>query len=92
MLFNSELATAVAALKALPDIEIEEFDVFQLFHDVVADKAAYGLDVVDVACLTPGDPPFACRNPDEYLFWDGLHPTRAGHAILADAVRDLLGL
>jgi len=25
-----------------------------------------------------------CPRPDRFLFWDGIHPSRAGHAILAD--------
>ena len=25
-----------------------------------------------------------CANPDEYLFWDDVHPTAAAHAILGD--------
>jgi outer membrane lipase/esterase len=44
------------------------------------------------ACITPGIPPFTCKRPDTYLFWDGSHPTKAAHEIIAEAVAQLLGL
>jgi outer membrane lipase/esterase len=31
----------------------------------------------------PSSPPFRCAQPDRWFFWDGIHPTRAGHAIIA---------
>jgi outer membrane lipase/esterase len=39
---------------------------------------------VTTACVTPDVPPFTCGQPDEFLFWDGIHPTRAGHTLLAN--------
>jgi phospholipase/lecithinase/hemolysin len=33
--------------------------------------------------VTPGVPPFTCQSADEFLYWDGIHPTAAVHAILA---------
>ena len=31
-----------------------------------------------------------CSNPDEYFFWDAIHPTARGHALFADAVESVL--
>jgi hypothetical protein len=30
-------------------------------------------------------------NPDQYLFWDNTHPTRVGHAIIAQVLDDASG-
>ncbi len=60
------------------------FNTFAFMHQVVADPGAYGLtDVVD-PCF---DGVNVCSNPDQYLFWDGFHPTTAADAILANAVQ-----
>ena len=37
--------------------------------------------------ITPGVKGNAkCSNPNDYLFWDGIHPTTVGHALLADLI------
>ena len=40
----------------------------------------------------PADEPFFCQAPDEDLFWEWIHPTRAAHTIVAQAVASVLGL
>ena len=42
------------------------------------------------ACVTPSVAPFNCSSADEFLFWDGIHPTKAGHAILARETAQVL--
>jgi len=50
-----------------------------------------GLTEAENPCVTPltTNDPF-CSSPDEFLFWDGIHPTRAGHAITAEAALESL--
>ena len=89
--FNAQLTAILGQLAAgLPAISIVPFDAFGLLASIVADPEAYGMSNVTSACVTPSEPPFACRQPDEFLFWDGIHPTRATHAIVAQQVMGLL--
>ena len=86
--YNVGLAAAVTALSAgLPGIHIALVDLFGFLDGVVADPGKYGLTDVTDMCITPGVKGNAkCSNPNDYLFWDGIHPTTAGHALLADLI------
>ena len=89
--FNGLLVTALTPLQ-LAGVGIIPFDANALVTAIVMTPQAFGLtDVVD-ACVTPGVPPFTCKTPDQFLFWDGIHPTTAGHALIAHAVALLLGI
>lgn len=76
----------------LPGIQIVPFDAYTLIGSIVAAPWLFDLTNATDACVMPGTPPFTCQAPDEYLFWDGVHPTAAGHAIIARAVAALLEL
>jgi phospholipase/lecithinase/hemolysin len=86
--YNAGLAAAVAGLNAaLPGIQIALVDLFGFLDDVVANPGQYGLTDVTDMCITPGVMGNAkCSNPNDYLFWDGIHPTTAGHALLAELI------
>ena len=88
--FNASLDGIVAQLPA--DIDVARLDIYGNLYDIVTDPTAFGLTNVLSPCITPDVPPFACRNPDEYLFWDGIHPTEAVHGIFAQEARSALGL
>jgi outer membrane lipase/esterase len=54
------------------------FDAYGVLGAVIADPGAFGLlNVADACGAVVG-----C-DPSTFLFWDGIHPTSAGHAILA---------
>lgn len=86
-IYDSLLGTTLNGLRATnPDTRILGMNVFGLTDRVAADPAAYGLTDVTDPCLRFGvsDPAAAyCANPNHYLFWDAIHPTAAGHRILA---------
>ena len=88
--FNSGLKAALAGLSQLPGITITQLDAYTLLNTIAAAPAAYGLTDVTTACLTPNVPPFFCQSPDEYLFWDGIHPSGATHAITAQEAARVL--
>ena len=80
-----------------PALEFYRLDVAAMFADAIADPAAFGLtNVTDSAApgLTPGagsyDTSQIVPNPNEYIFWDDVHPTATVHAVLAERARMLL--
>ena len=85
--YNGALAQMLGSLNALPQIQIAQFDVNAFFHTVVSTPSRYGLRDVQDSCLKFGVVTNAvCSDPDRYLFWDGIHPTRAGHLLISFAL------
>src|SRR5215469_5934198 len=85
--YNGALAQVLASLGALPQIQIRQFDINAFLHTVVASPARYGMRDVQDSCLSFGVVTNAvCADPDRYLFWDGIHPTRAGHLLISFAL------
>jgi outer membrane lipase/esterase len=87
---NAGIAGVVDAQQALGR-NIIEFDVYSLLQDLVANPASYGLTNVTGRCFLGDDLGFlpggtVCGNPDEYLFWDGIHPSARVHEILGNAM------
>jgi phospholipase/lecithinase/hemolysin len=64
---------------------VVRLDVFRILNEIVAAPAAVGLTDVTQPCIALDTRRNAfCKNPGQFLFWDGIHPTRAGHRILAE--------
>jgi outer membrane lipase/esterase len=73
-------------LDAIVGVNIFRPDVNNLLQLVQENPLAYGFDNVTDACFDRStSTPTLCQNPDRYLFWDSVHPTARGHALIAGA-------
>jgi phospholipase/lecithinase/hemolysin len=89
--FNGGLAQTLAQLgSVLPGSSFLRLDAYRMLTEIVASPATFGLDTATTACVTPSVAPFHCQNAGGFLFWDGIHPTKAGHAILAEEAAAVL--
>jgi phospholipase/lecithinase/hemolysin len=92
--YNPLLHTELAQLiQNLAGIRIIEFDVFGLFEAVLKNPENYGFTNVTAAAFTYESfsrPHYGkvVKNPNEYLFWDGTHPTVVGHEIVGEGAYD----
>jgi phospholipase/lecithinase/hemolysin len=78
---NLGLSQSLAELsKSLTGINLKSLNINSLFNDVITNKEKFGFTNVTDSCLTNK----VCDNPDSYLFWDAIHPTAAGHKLVAD--------
>lgn len=83
--FNAGLEATLQKLEAALGLEIVRLDVFGILNAVVAAPAAFGIADAENPCIALDTRKNAfCAHPDRFLFWDGIHPTRAGHRILAE--------
>ncbi|MBW4650177.1 MAG: SGNH/GDSL hydrolase family protein [Kastovskya adunca ATA6-11-RM4] len=73
------------ASKFASEANIFSLDVNSLFSNAVANPSEFGLTNVTDSCLFT-----LCQNPQQYLFWDNIHPTTATHQIIANSALERL--
>jgi phospholipase/lecithinase/hemolysin len=87
ILFNTVLDGTLDALRASLGLDIIDFDTFAALDGLIAsgafaNTAAPCLDTSTPATIAASIPTILAGCPG-YLFFDGVHPTTAGHQILA---------
>ncbi|MEQ7154633.1 autotransporter domain-containing protein [Brevundimonas aurifodinae] len=86
--FNGQLATSLLTLAPTrPNTNIILFDLAKVSDPIAANPGRFGLTNVTQACFNGVT---VCAAPDTYLFFDGVHPTAAGHRLLATLSADYL--
>jgi len=76
---NDALAGAIAGLEQNPNINIIDLDVRTVVDSAIANPSQFGFTNVTDNFLQSG-----ATNPNQFLFWDEVHPTNPGHNLIAD--------
>ncbi|MDX2214362.1 MAG: SGNH/GDSL hydrolase family protein [Oculatellaceae cyanobacterium bins.114] len=71
----------VSGQQSHAELQLIELDVYSLYQSVIAYPTKFGFQNVTNTCLVNLT---VCKQPDQFLFWDGIHPTTATHHILAE--------
>lgn len=89
--FNQVLqAQVVAAAAASPNVNVVQIPVDAIFAAIIANPASFGFANVTQGCVLTAS---CLTNPasfNSFLFFDGVHPTQAGHALIAATVQQYL--
>lgn len=86
--FNSALSAGLFAVAAAnPGSNIILMDLYKISDPLAGNPGAFGLTNASNACFNGVT---VCADPDSYLYWDGVHPTAAGHRLIAQLANDYL--
>lgn len=84
---NKELADELGKYSNNSDLNLISVDVFSLFNQVEANPGKFGFQDVTTPCVVGNlqTTISVCSQPNDYLFFDSVHPTTNAHKLIADA-------
>jgi outer membrane lipase/esterase len=86
--FNGALLTGLFGTAAAnPGSNIILMDLYKIGSTLAGSPGAFGLTNATNSCFNGVT---VCADPDTYLYWDGVHPTAAGHRLIAALANDYL--
>lgn len=91
--FNGLLLDLHSGLETDPyfaGIDVTIFDLYGLLEQIIAESVEFGIKNVSNACIDSTKTTIVCKQPDTYLFWDGVHPSQAVHGIIAQKATEVL--
>jgi phospholipase/lecithinase/hemolysin len=84
---NAALTNALGQLSNTPGINIIPVDVSSLFNTVVANFSEFGFTDVNSSCVVydilTNQIESECDNPNDFLFFDEVHPSTNAHRLVA---------
>jgi outer membrane lipase/esterase len=87
--FNNDIKARLAAL-SVGDAKVTLFDLNSTLATILANPQRFGFSITNrnyVDILASGGNP---GDAGQYVFWDGIHPTTKTHAILAQALTEVI--
>ncbi|CAA6666174.1 unnamed protein product [Spirodela intermedia] len=97
--FNRKLnATASQLSSKLPGLNLVVLDIFTPLMELITSPSEHGFAEVRKGCCGTGTSRTTvlckprregvCANPEQYVFWDGVHPTQAANQYIAHSLID----
>jgi outer membrane lipase/esterase len=87
--YNDAVAQLVGYIESTFGVDLIELDAFGVTDDIVASPKSFDLKNVSAPAF---DGFTIAKRPDDYLFWDSIHPTRVGHNVIAGRAVAALGM
>ena len=91
-IYNLGLEMGLKGIDNLEGISIDRIDFFKFTNDVHNAPDDFDIEEPDAPCinfLADTESGAICEEPDEHIFWDGIHPTAAIHEELGEMAEEL---